>query len=132
MPSFLRQWTSRSSPRSTQLERRHPEVVKAHGRIPVIEPKMLVARPRQGLSVGERQVACTIDAPLQRFPIRPLELDVIRLPRRHRPHAFVVTQRVHVDLLPVVSVLVDARQNVLGVLPPAQDRQVARRIRIAR
>ena len=121
----------RSNP--SRLERRHLEVVEAHRRVPVVEAEVLVARAREGLGVGELEVA------RRRSPTSVIVLpsarsirNSVRLAGRDGARALVVALRVDVELEPVIAVLVEAREHVLRVLPAAEDREVARRVRVAR
>src|SRR5688572_29248979 len=74
----------------------------------------------------------TIDRPAHGLPIRALDLRLIDLAFDDGTLPRIVRLLVDLDLLAVVTVLVDARDRVDRVLPSTEDDEIARRIRVRR
>src|SRR5262245_4739445 len=80
--------------------------------------------------IVELEVLEPVDEPPDRLAVRPLDLEAIDLPLLHGALPRIVGVFVDLDFLAVRAVLVDSRKGVRGVLPAAEDRQVARRVRV--
>src|SRR5688500_14425397 len=124
--------SSCSSSRSTsgasmRLEGRHFEVVEADRRVPIVEAEVLVPSAEKGLRLAPLEVSYVVDRPLHGLAVVTLDAESIRLARLDRARPLVVGVRLDVEVEAIFPVLVEPGEDVFGVLPAAQNEEVARR-----
>src|SRR5262245_46730209 len=82
-------------------------------------------RVDERLRVVEGQVLDSIDPPTNGPPVAALDLEVIDLADVHRLLPGIVRGLVHGDRLAIGAVLVETGEHMQGVLPAAEDGEVA-------